>query len=121
LGETNAAKAAVNSEAKIVSSEVKAADYSGLKDGKSVGPGKDFTASQKNKLIEANKQQNGGVIKSDKSGNTLNPAKQAQKGQKADMKQAEVDHIVPKSRGGSNSFSNAQILSKEENLKKGNR
>ncbi|MBQ6286593.1 MAG: HNH endonuclease [Bacteroidales bacterium] len=37
------------------------------------------------------------------------------------MNQAEIDHIDPKSRGGNNKSSNAQVLSKEENLKKGNR
>lgn len=37
------------------------------------------------------------------------------------MNQAEVDHIKPKSKGGSNKNSNLRIISKEENLKKGNR
>jgi 5-methylcytosine-specific restriction endonuclease McrA len=34
------------------------------------------------------------------------------------MNQAEIDHMQPKSKGGTNSSSNAQVLSKEENLKK---
>jgi len=37
------------------------------------------------------------------------------------MNQAEINHVDPKSKGGSNSFTNAQVLSKEENLKKSNR
>ena len=37
------------------------------------------------------------------------------------MNQAEVDHINPRSVGGSNNTSNAQVLSKEENLKKSNK
>lgn len=37
------------------------------------------------------------------------------------MNQAEVDHINPRSAGGSNHTSNAQVLSKEENLKKSNK
>jgi len=37
------------------------------------------------------------------------------------MNQAEIDHINPKSQGGSNDNSNLQVLSKEENLRKGNR
>lgn len=35
------------------------------------------------------------------------------------MNQAEVDHIIPKAKGGTNSYNNAQVLTKEENLKKG--
>ena len=46
---------------------------------------------------------------------------QSKKGQKANMNQAEIDHITSKSKGGTNSSYNAQVLSKEENLKKGNR
>lgn len=42
------------------------------------------------------------------------------KGEKADMNQAEVDHIMPKSKGGANTNDNLQILSKEENLRKSN-
>lgn len=37
------------------------------------------------------------------------------------MNQAEVDHIIAKSKGGTNDSSNAQVLSKEENLKKSNK
>lgn len=37
------------------------------------------------------------------------------------MNQSEVDHVKPKSKGGTNSSSNAQILSKEENLRKSNK
>jgi len=35
--------------------------------------------------------------------------------------EAHVDHIEPKSKGGSNSGSNARIISRKENLKKGNK
>ena len=35
------------------------------------------------------------------------------------MNQAEVDHIQPKSKGGSNSNDNLRVISKEENLRKG--
>jgi len=44
-----------------------------------------------------------------------------QRGQKADMDQAEIDHVQPRSFWGSNSNSNLRVISKEENLRKGNR
>ncbi len=37
------------------------------------------------------------------------------------MNQVEIDHIDPKSKSGSNSYKNAQVLSKEENLERGNK
>ncbi len=49
---------------------------------------------------------------------TLNQPVQSKKGVKADMDQAEVDHIIPKSKSGTNSSSNAQILSKRQNIYK---
>ena len=104
-------------EAKVP--EVKAADYSNLKDSKSVGPGKPFTPVQKKAIINENMKQNGGQIKSDASGKVADKATQSKKGVKANMNQAEVDHKIRKARG-SNSAQNAQILTKEENLKKSN-
>lgn len=60
-------------------------------------------------------------MRSDLSGKKLDMPVQSRKGEKANMSQAEIDHVNPKSKGGTNSFSNAQVLSKEENLKKSNK
>jgi len=95
--------------------------YSNLKEPRNVGDGKKTTPAQRQRILEENKKQNGGKMKSDGDGRPLNPPKQNQKGQKADMNQAEVDHAKPRSKGGSNSNSNQRVISKEENLKKGNR
>ncbi len=99
--------------------EVKdAAKYSHLLDHKSVGPGKPFTRTQKRNILAENMKRNGGVIRSDKSGEILDMPKQSRKGEKANMNQAEIDHIKAKSKGGANSYKNAQVLSKTENLDK---
>lgn len=77
--------------------------------------------SSEEKNLEENKRINNGELKSDGDGRKLNPPSKNQKGKPADMNQAEVDHIIPRSKGGTNENSNLRVISKEENLKKGNR
>ncbi|MEA5462048.1 DUF6443 domain-containing protein [Arcicella sp. LKC2W] len=95
--------------------------YSDLKEPRKVGDGLNTTSAQRKRILEENKKNNGGVLKSDGDGRVLSSPKQSKKGEKMDMNQAEVDHIKPRSKGGSNSNSNQRVISKEENLKKGNR
>lgn len=97
-----------------------AVDYNPLdaKDAQAAtrGAGKEFTASQKKKIREYNKLQNNGHLRSDQDGAFLdNPTKGS-----GNMKQAEVDHVQAKSQMGTNQYSNAQLLSKEQNLEKSN-
>ena len=99
----------------------KKGDYSNLKEPNKVGDGKETTTSQRKRILEENKKQNSGELKSDGDGRALNPPKKVAKGEKADMNQAEVDHKMPRSKGGSNSNANQRVISKEENLKKGNK
>jgi hypothetical protein len=101
--------------------EVKKGTYGHLKEPKNVGDGKETTPAQRKRILEENKRQNGGELVSDGDGRKLNPPKKIGKGEKADPNQAEVDHIKPKSKGGSNSNTNQRVISKEENLKKGDR
>ncbi|MBW8687265.1 DUF6443 domain-containing protein [Chitinophaga rhizophila] len=99
----------------------KKGDYSHLKEPKKVGAGLETTRSQRKRILEENKRQNDGKLVSDESGKTLNPPSKAEKGKPADPNQAEVDHIDPKSKGGTNSNSNLRVISKEENQKKYNK
>ena len=82
--------------------------YSNVSNPRNAGPGKNFTKKQKQEILHGD-------------GRILNPPQKSLKGQKADMNQAEVDHIEAKSKGGTNHTSNAQVLSKEENLRKSNK
>jgi hypothetical protein len=95
-------------------------NYGHLKKPRKVEKGKNFTRAQKKRILEENKKRNGGELKSDMSGKKLDTPTQSKKGEPANMNQAEIDHIQAKSKGGTNSNSNAQVLSKEENLRKSN-
>ncbi|EMU4494801.1 DUF1020 domain-containing protein [Neisseria gonorrhoeae] len=54
--------------------------YGNLSDNKSVGEGKKFTPAQKKAIIQENMNRNGGVVKSDQSGEVLVRPKKSQKG-----------------------------------------
>jgi hypothetical protein len=82
-----------------------------------IGEGKNFSKVQRNSIYNENARRNGGVIRDDVSGKQL--VRQTGKGTKP-LNGAEIDHIIPKSRGGSNSFSNARITNWETNLAKTN-
>lgn len=101
--------------------------YSNLADSSSVGPGKNFTAAQKKNIIQQNMANNGGELRSDLDGTLLMPASKSQKGVTPPPNEVQIDHIVAKNPAdqntpaGTNSYSNAQVLSREQNRDKSNK
>jgi RHS repeat-associated protein len=101
--------------------------YSNLKDPSTVGPGKDFTPTQKRKIIEENMKRNGGVVKSDESGTVLSKPQKSKKGVTPDPNEYQIDHKIPKNPAdpsvapGTNSYSNARVISRAENRAKSNK
>lgn len=100
--------------------------YGYLEDPPGVGPRKPFTPSQKDKIRAENSRMNGGTLKSDDPEDPYQelvaPSKgRAKPGATIPPNQAQIDHIIPQSLGGSNSYSNARLVSFARNLAKGNK
>jgi len=91
-----------------------AGPYGHLKDPPGVAPNKDFSPSQRTAFMDENKANNGGMLRSDVTGRYLARSR-------GSPNSAEVDHIIPKSMGGSNSYKNAQLVESYWNKSKGSR
>lgn len=81
----------------------------------SVAPFKEFSSTQRIEIIAANRRRpgHGGQIVSD-----CTPGEVLHDADPNDALKANVDHIYPRAKGGSNSYSNAQVISRAANLKK---
>lgn len=103
---------------------LKTRPYAHLEDGPTVGSGKDFTELQKRRMLEENRKRNGGIVISDNFNDyydVLIPPKKCVSGVSPDPSEWQFDHILPKSKGGTNSYSNCQIVSRKYNRKKWDR
>lgn len=77
-----------------------------------VGSFTDFSAEQRTLILQANMARHGGQLRSDDPGDP-----QQVLDQRGAANAPEIDHIVPKSLGGSNFFSNARVISWQLNNK----
>ncbi len=107
----------------VVGSKIKSTDpstgrYSHLKDSPSVGAKKPFSSGQRSRIFRENRKANGGALKSDSTGLSLDNPTMRRRGVKVSPNEAVVDHNIPKSRLGTNSYSNARVISFAENAAK---
>ena len=93
-------------------------DYSALKNPRGAGPGKAVTTSQKQKMYDLNRQQNGGVLRDDATGEELVQPQKSASGVTPPANEAQIDHIQPVSKGGTNAYDNLQVRSRAANRAK---
>lgn len=92
-------------------------------DGKSVfkpnsREGKPFTPKEKDKVIETNKAKNNGNVVCENCGTNTTKPDQSKKGVTPPTTDRQVDHVNPKSKGGSGTADNGQVLCRDCNNKK---
>ncbi|HET8685732.1 MAG TPA: HNH endonuclease [Methanosarcina sp.] len=80
--------------------------------------GKPFTPKEKQKVIEANKEKNNGTTVCENCGTNTTKPEQSKKGVTPPKTDTQVDHVKPKSKGGSGTADNGQVLCRDCNIKK---
>ena len=83
--------------------------------------GKPFTPAGKRKVIDANKAENGGKTKCERCSVETVPAKKSKRGEVPPRNETQVDHKIPKSKGGDGAPSNGQVLCRRCNRDKSNK
>jgi hypothetical protein len=100
---------------------VRGGPYGHLPDHPSVDTGKPFTKTQKEKILAENEARNGGQLRDDVTGEPLVRPQQHTRGVTPPDNEAQIDHVYPRSQGGPNTNSNAEVRARIHNLKKGDK
>lgn len=95
--------------------------YGHLPPPRTVAPGKKPSAVQKERMRAANMKANEGKLIDDYTGQELVPPAKSRKGVVPPPNEAQVDHRIPASRGGDNSYDNLRLTSRQHNRSKSNR
>jgi hypothetical protein len=94
------------------------ADYSSVKDPADVVKNTKPTARQVQEMKALNRKANGGVLRDDVTGELMVDSAKSVKGVQPPSNEAQVDHIIPASRGGTRSSTNLELRTRANNRAK---
>jgi len=100
-------------------SSVAGSSYTNLPPPRTIAPGKEATRMQKREIREANRQANGGNLRSDEDGEPLVEPQPHRKGVRPPDNEAHVDHVQSRANDGDNGYGNLRLISRKRNLQKG--
>ncbi len=83
--------------------------------------GKAFTKKQKQVVKQANAQKNEGKNRCENCDAETIPGKKHERGVTPPLNETQVDHKIPRAKGGPGEVDNAQVLCRDCNLKKGDK
>jgi 5-methylcytosine-specific restriction endonuclease McrA len=86
-----------------------------------VRAGKAFTQKQKQIVKQKNAQENDGKNRCENCETETVPAKKHEKGVTPPLNETQIDHKIPRVKGGPGEVDNAQVLCRDCNLKKGSK
>jgi RHS repeat-associated protein len=95
--------------------------YGHLPNPRDAGPGRETTRAQRRRILDENRRQNDGQLRDDETGELLTPPAQCRKGISRDANEAQVDHMLARSKNGSSENHNLQVIGGKRNREKGNR
>ena len=90
-------------------------DYSGLKNPKDVTTNTKPTPRQARQMKEANRVHNEGELRDDVTGESMVDSAKSQSGMTPPTNEAQVDHVTPRSKGGTRAFDNLQLRTRKNN------
>jgi len=94
------------------------ADYSSVADPKNVHATKKPTSRQSKGILAANREHNEGWLRDDVTGEQAIPSKKSMHGVEPPSNEAQLDHVLPESKGGTRSNKNLQVRTRKNNRDK---
>lgn len=96
-------------------------DYSKIANPKNVGASTKPTPRQRQEMIKANKEQNGGILRDDKTGELMVESKKSVKGVTPPQNEAQIDHKISVDKGGTRDIKNLELRTRKNNRDKSNK